>query len=578
MLKDFITTKDKLQDTYLWEYKQAIDKGEIHACWEMRQGLKNLIEEFYYDEYRFDTTKAYIYIDFIETNIKHTKAPFAGKPFILELWQKALIEVLYSFKMKSIDSGKWVQRFVELLLWIARKNGKTTLIAALELTELFLCNPGSGIVCSGMNDKIADLCYTEINDMRVYIDPDSVITWKNQKGIRNLFNNNFLRKISDTTRNKEGGNVVMAGIDEIWSLESDSIYSPLRQSASTQPEYLIALFSSDGVIIDGFADKKLNEYLRIIKRENTIDADKRKLPWIYKMDTEEEVWRINEDGINPLWQKANPSIGTVKQWSFMCDLCDEASVVMSTRLTFLTKDCNIKQGASERWINPTVLNYEATFERNKFENYWAVASVDLAEVNDMVSAKVYLIKNNSSYKYVLQHYWIPRAKLEDPKMNDAKVGARYEEWEAAGLLTICEGNDIKDLGIVADWFWDIKQKYKINIYKIGYDQRFKNDFIRKCEYYGWNDRDDLIMINQSPEVLHTAICQVEADLKDQLIVGLDVMDKWCISNAGLKINGNGKAILKKSERNRRIDGAVTLVLCQEMLNRYGQELSEMLPE
>lgn len=577
MLKDIINTKDKFDETYLSQYINEIESGKIHACWEMKQGLKNLAEEFYYDEYMFDTTKAYVYIDFIESNIKHTKAPFAGKPFLLELWQKALIEVLYSFKIKSIDSGKWVQRFVELLLWIARKNGKTTLIAALELTELFLCHPGSGIVCSGMNDKIADLCYTEINDMRVYIDPDSVVTWKNQKGIKNLLNNNFLRKISDSTRNKEGGNLVMAGIDEIWSLEGDTIYSPLRQSASTQEEYLIALFSSDGVIIDGFADKKLNEYLKIIKRENMIDADKRKLPWIYKMDTEDEVWKVNEQGINPLWQKANPSIGTVKKWGFMCDLCDEASVNMSTRLTFLTKDCNIKQGASERWLNPTVLEYNATYDLREFENYWAIGAVDLAETNDMVSAKVYLFKNNSSYKYVLQHYWIPKAKLEDPKMNDIKVGARYEEWESAGLLTIVDGNDIKDLGIVADWFWDVQQKYKIRIHKIGYDQKFKNDFIRRCDYYGWEDRRELIVINQSPETLHRAICQVEADIKDQLVIGLNAIDKWCLGNAGLKINGYDKAILKKSERNRRIDGAVTLVICQEMLNRYSQEVAELNP-
>lgn len=577
MLKDIITTKDRFEETYLHQYMQEIEIGNIHACWYMKQELKNLAEEFYYDEYRFDTTKAYVYIDFIETNIKHTKSPFAGKPFILELWQKALIEVLYSFKVKSIDTGKWVQRFVELLLWIARKNGKTTLIAALELTELFLCSPGSGIVCSGMNDKIADLCYSEINDMRVYIDPDSVITWKNQKGIKNLLNNNFLRKISDSTRNKEGGNVVMAGIDEIWSLEGDTIYSPLRQSASTQDEYLIALFSSDGVIVDGFADKTLNEYLRIIKRENIIDTDKRKLPWIYMMDTEEEVWKVNAEGINPLWQKANPSIGTVKKWGFMRDLCDEASVKMATRLTFLTKDCNIKQGSIERWLNSAVLEYNSTYELREFENYWAIGAVDLAESNDMVSAKVYLFKNNSSYKYVLSHYWIPKAKADDPKINDAKVGAKYYEWESAGLLTICDGNDIKDLGVVADWFWEVQQKYKINIFKIGYDQKFKNDFIRKCEYYGWNDREELIMINQAAEILNRPIYQVEADLKDQLVVGLNVVDKWCLGNAGLKINGDEKAMLKKSEKTRRIDGAVTLVLCQEMLNRYSQEVAELNP-
>lgn len=572
-MKDFIKTKDKLHDTYLWEYREEIRKGNIITNRYMIQELENLLEEFESEEYIYDTTQAYVYIDFIENCVKHTKAPFYGVPFTLDLWEKALIEVAYSFKMKSIDTGGWVRRFVEVLLWIARKNGKSTLIAAILLTELFLAKNGTQIICSGMNDGIADLCYTEINDMRIFIDPNSVFLWKNQKGIKNLLNNNFMRKLSDSTRGKDGRNVAVAGIDEIWELLDDGIYSPIRQSASTQPEYIIFLFSSEGTVIKGFADAKLDEYLKIVKREDTSSASKRKLPWIYVQDSEKEVWDTNEDGINPAWEKANPSIGKAKLWSFLRDIVEEARTKTATRLTVLTKDFNIKQGTAATWFSPHQYNYEASFELSEFKDYYCVASVDLAETTDMASARIYIIRPDDRRKFTYQHYWIPRTKLENE--DDAKAGAKYLEWEQQGLLTICEGNDL-DLSVVADWLYDFVVENKIYIYKIGYDQKFKRDFINRAEEHGWIDREDLIVINQSPDTLHNANNQLEADLNDQLVIGLNDVDRWCLGNVGLKIDGKGKSLICRPDRHHKIDGVATLVMCQEMVNRYKKEVFEKM--
>ena len=572
-MKDFIKTKDRLKETYLWEYREEIRKGNIIANRYMIQELDNLLEEFEYEEYIYDTTQAYVYIDFIENCVKHTKAPFYGVAFTLDLWEKALIEVTYSFKMKSIDTGNWVRRFVEVLLWIARKNGKSTLIAAILLTELFLAKNGTQIICSGMNDGIADLCYTEINDMRIFIDPNSVFLWKNQKGIKNLLNNNFMRKLSDSTRGKDGRNVAVAGIDEIWELVDDGIYSPIRQSASTQPEYIIFLFSSEGTVIKGFADGKLDEYLAIVKREDTSITGKRKLPWIYMQDSEKEVWDTNEDGINPAWEKANPSIGKAKLWSFLRDIVEEARMKTSTRLTCLTKDFNIKQGSAATWFSPNQYNYEASFELSEFKDYYCVASVDLAETTDMASARIYIVRPDDRRKFTYQHYWIPRAKLDNE--DDAKAGARYLEWEQEGLLTICDGNDL-DLAVVADWLYEFVIEHKIYIHKIGYDQKFKRDFINQAEHWGWEDRVDLIVINQSPDTLHNANNQLEADLNDQLVIGLNDIDKWCLSNVGLKIDGKGKSLICRPDRHHKIDGVATLVMCQEMVNRYKKEVFEKM--
>ena len=561
--------------SWLVEYRNAIRRGEIIAGIELITELDNLIEDLEDPQYRYDTSKANLYIYFIEHCVKLTKSPFYGKPFKLMLWQKALIEVAYSFKIKSLDTGDWVDRFTEILLLIARKNGKTELIAALEFAEMVLGRAGSDIVCSGTNDNIASLCYDAIDTIRLLVDPDSKDTWKNQKGIKYFDTNSKIFKLSDSTRGKEGRNIDWAGIDEIHELLDDGIYKPIQQSTSTKPDFKIFMFSSEGFTNDGFLDEQLKDYRKIINGEDKSDSAKRKLAWLYTQDSEAEVWETNEEGINPAWQKANPSVGVVKKWSYLRDRVDEARTKKAARMFTLSKDFDFKVSNSAAWLDKSDYEYITEYDLEEFRGAWAIGAVDLSETTDTTNAKIMLRKKDDSRKYILSHYWIPQSKLEST--DDKKAGAKYEEWAQQGLVTICDGND-NDLSLVADWFFELHQKYGIQFLKFGYDQRFKQDWVKRMEYYGWNDKEELIMINQSPEVLHTANCQVEADLKDHLLIGLNEVDKWCLSNAALKINSQGKSLVVKidGQRTKRIDGAVCLVILQETFNRFKADWNDYL--
>lgn len=561
--------------SYIVQYREAIRKREIIAGQEMITQLDKLIEDMEDEQYRFDTSKSDMTIDFIEHCVRLTKSPFYGKPMQLLLWQKAFIEAAYAFKIKSLDTDEWVDRFTEILLLITRKAGKTELIAALELAEMILGRQGSDIICSGTNDNIASLCYDAVDTMRLLIDPDSKDTWRNQRGIKCFANNNKIFKLSESTRGKEGRNIDFAGIDEIHELLDDGIYKPIQQSTSTKPDFKIFMFSSEGFTNDGFLDSKLIEYRRILNGEDRSESAKRKLPWIYSQDSEAEVWETNEKGINPAWQKSNPSIGVVKTWSYLRDRVDEARKSKADRMFVLSKDFNFKVSNATAWLERSDYDYESSFDLEDFRNSFCLGAVDLSETTDLTCAKIMLCRKDDRRKYCLSHYWIPESKLE--LADDKQAGAKYQEWAQAGLMTICEGND-NDLTLVADWFYALQEKYNIRLLKCGYDQRFKRDWITRMEYYGWVDRDDLVMINQSPDVLHTPNCQVESDLKDRLIIGLNDIDKWCFSNAALKVDNRGKSLVVKIDgaKSKKIDGAVTSVILQETYNRYRIDLADYL--
>ena len=548
---------------YLIQYREAIRRGEIRAGYDMIDELDRLIADLGDSQYRYDTAAAELRIGFIENCVKLTKAPFYGKPMKLLLWEKAFIEVVYSFEIRDIDSGEWVQRFQEILLLICRKNGKSELIAALLLTELIIGGIGIDIVCSGMDDGTADLCYTAIDTMRLLIDPKSVDTWRNQKGIKCFANNNHIYKLANSTRQREGRNIDIAALDEVWSLPADGdIYKSIQQSTSVKDSYKIFMFGSEGFVADGFLDRKRTEYTAIVRGEDDSEVSKRKLPWIYTQDSEQEVWNTNEDGINPDWEKSNPSIGTIKKWTYLRDRVEEARASKVDRVFVLSKDFNFKQSAAAVWLGTEDYTYVEHFEHDEFMGALCLGAVDMSETTDMTSARVVVMRAGDPHKYIIQHYWIPESKLDNS--DDKQAGAHYADWAREGKLTICEGNDI-DLTLVADWFYKLYCNYGLRLYKCGYDVKFSKDFLRRMDEYGF----DCEMVIQNAVTLSNAMKLCEADFKAQLIrYNQNPVDRWCLGNAGMQADKYGNCMAVKIQPSMRIDGAVTFIILYEMIRRY----------
>lgn len=114
----------KLDNTYLLQYYNEIQQGKIIAGRELRKELKKLVEELENPLYRYDTKEANIRIAFMENLCLQSKKPFYMMPMKLLLWQKAFIETLYSYQKYSDELGRYIRRFQDVMLLIARKNGK----------------------------------------------------------------------------------------------------------------------------------------------------------------------------------------------------------------------------------------------------------------------------------------------------------------------------------------------------------------------------------------------------------------------------------------------------------------------
>lgn len=553
-------------NSFLLEYHARIECGEILVGQELWQELQNLKEDFLNDAFYYDTEDALLRIDFMERCVRLTKSPYYNKPMILMLWQKAFIEAVYSFKM----SATTFDRFKKVILLIARKNTKSETCSALGLSELIVGNQGADIVCSSNDDNQASITYDAIDTMRRLIDPNDLDTKRNQRFILNKVNGSKIFKLSDRTKNKEGRNIDFAIVDETHEMKENVIGKSIEQSQSLKDNPKFINITTEGFVIDGYLDDELRKARAVISGEDDSLSGQRLLPWLYTQDSENEIWQDRRT-----WVKSNPTLGIIKKWDYLEEQVDVARKSKADRIFVLSKDFNIKQNSVETWLNLEDYDYSAIYDLEDFRGCICLGSVDLSETTDLTCAKVLLMKPGDNTKYIHTMYFIPESKLEDS--DDWNAGARYREWAKAGLLTITEGNDI-DLSVVADWFYKLYKDYEIKLWKCGYDQRFSKDWITRMDSYGWTkENDDLILILQNAQTLSNALKLCEADLKHQLVnYNENKMDKWCLKNAGIKVDDHSQCLCVKTERSKRIDGAVTLIILYEMYRRYRTEYKQII--
>ena len=554
-------------------YKAEIETGKILVGQELWQELKNLEDDlFHNDEYFYDTSDAMLRMDFMQNCVKLTKSPFYGKPMILMLWQKALIETIYSFKMSRHykDAGQLIDRFKKILLLIGRKNTKSETCSGVALSEFICGNDGADLVCSSNDDVQASLTFDAVDVMRQMIDPNDLDTKRNQRFILNRNTNTKIFKLSDRTRNKEGRNIDFAIVDEVHEMKDNVIVKSIEQSQSLKDNPKLILITTEGFVVDGFLDEELKTARAIINGEDDSISAQRYLPWLYTQDSEQEVFTNRRS-----WVKSNPTLGMVKKWDYLDEQVDLARKRKSDRIFVLSKDFNFKQNGSESWLNLEDYTYDAKFDMENMRESFALGFVDLAETTDLCCAKAMIVKNN--IKYIVTQYFIPQSKLEVDN-DDHNAGAKYKEWSQAGYITVCEGNDI-DLSIVADWFYEyLFNEFDIKLYKCGYDQRFAKDWLKRMEQYGWTrgENGSVEMVLQNSATLNNAILLCEADFKSQYInYNENPVDRWCLKNACIKVNDLRQSLIVKTENSKKIDGAVALVGLYEMYRRYRSELKQM---
>lgn len=571
---------DLIKNSYIYQYNEAIKRGYIEINGQkvklvvgskIKKVMRKLMGYFKDDRIVFNPKECYKRFRFEETLCLQGYAPYYNQPIQLMLWQKAFYEAVYSF----YDKATGLLLINEALLEVARKNGKSTMVAGDINTDLFIGQGGVNICCCSNDDRQAKFIWSEVAGMRSRLDVKDELTSHNLTEIKNNTKNIKVLRLSSKTQNKDGFNFVKASHDEAHDCKDDEVAEAVQRAMSTHDERLFITVSTNGFLNNMYFDKKL-EYANAWLNDEIDNIHY--LAFLYEMDDEAECWAGDRD----LWQKANPSlIYGVKKWAYIEENILKAQIDKESRMHLLTKDFNIKVSNAQAWLTREEYAYtQEPFTLNDFRGCVALGSVDLSDCGDLTVAEALFMRLNDNVKYVVPQGFIPQSKLED-KDN----GAKYKEWAntinpvtGEPYLIVIKGNKINQK-YVADWYQSLRDKYGIETIMIGYDPWHSDIFLQWCDRktgYGFNT----MKIYQNSKLMSFPMKTVERDLNAKLInyCNNPVME-YCFNNTSAEIKNDLIMPCKiDGQYSRKIDFVVALIILYATLEKNELTFNQYLRE
>ena len=281
------------------------------------------------------------------------------------------------------------------------------------------------------------------------------------------------------------------------------------------------------------------------------------LPVLYELDKTEE-WKDIK-----CWAKANPGIGTIKQYKYLTEQVQRAKDDLSSKKGILCKDFNIRSTSEEKWLDFDIVNNEETFDIENLRGSYAIGGADLSSTTDLTCATLLILKKQKIY--VIQHYFIPEDKIEEKENED---DAPYKIWQERGLLTACTGAKV-NYNDVTKWFLKMHREKDISTLWVGYDPWGSTYWVNEMKEEGF-EMEEVI---QGAKTMSNPMKQLEADLKEKKVnYNNNPMTKWCLLNTSVKIDENDNIRPVKGKKSKqRIDGAVSLIDAYVILYRKMQD-------
>lgn len=554
-----IKIKEKELENANKELNEVKLKGAINSSYKVYRVYKEIVENIINNEesiWEYDSHKANHAIEFVENYCKHSKGKMGGKPFILEVWQKALVAATFGIVHKI--SG--LRKYKEVLLVVARKNGKSTLAAGIGLyMQLADGEPGAEIYACATKKDQAKIIWLESKRM---VKKSKSLLRRVKPLVGELvadFNDSFFRPLGRDSDSLDGLNVHCALLDEIHAWTDKNLYDVIVDGTTAREEPLIFITTTAGTVRECVYDIKYDEAERVINGYDDNDGykDDTLLPIIYELDSRIE-WLDEECHI-----KANPGLGTIKRVDQLNNKVNKAKANPLLVKNLLCKDFNIRETSSEAWLTFEQINNDKKFDVLSLKPRYGIGGADLSSTTDLTCATILFKVPNNEEIYIMQMYFLPEDLLEK-RVEEDKIP--YDIWRDQGLLRTTPGNKVH-YKHVTEWFLEVQNEYDIYIFSGGYDSWSANYWIEDMKNtFGKETWQEVI---QGKKTLSGPMKNLGADLEKKIInYNNNPILKWCLTNTAIDIDKNNNIQpIKTSNSRRRIDGLASLLNAYVQLER-----------
>lgn len=547
--------------TNLEKYAIAVLDGKIIACDKIKREYERLLDDLKNPrEYHFDERLATRPWKFIETFCRQSQGQL-GSALKLELYQKAMLEAAYGF----VDDND-VRRFSEILNIIARKNGKTTLLSAIQIYMLTADHEGAPeCYCIATKKEQAAKGYVECCNMVSQSTSISRHVRKRQSDLYCDVNKGFIKALASNTNGLDGLNSHCVVIDELAAIKNRDLYDLMKQSMSSRRQPMLWCITTNGFVRNGIFDAQYDYATGVI---NGTIKDDHFLPIIYELDSRTE-WTDPK-----MWIKANPGLGTIKKKDKLQANVEKAKADDTFLPTLLVKDFNLKETSDSAWLSWNDLDNPDPLP-DDLQLRYGIGGIDAADSVDLNAAKMIGMRQGDNRLYVYQMYWIPQSKVDQTKDRRHPDDVPYDIWEARGLLRVVPGNRV-DKHVFLEWFREMRDERDIYPYAIGYDP-WHIDPSLVSEFEMEFGKGIMMQIRQGVKTLSQPMKDLKAALQaKEIVYGNNPIDKWCLSNTYVKADINDNIQPVKDHQSQRIDGTLALIDAYVVFRDHREEYMTLI--
>lgn len=495
----------------------------------------------------FDPAAAQRAIDFSQL-LKHSKGEWAGQYLRLEPWQQFIVWVLYGWK-KSDGKRRYRTAYNE----VARKNGKTTFMAALALYGMgFDDESGAEIYSVATKEAQAMLSFEEGQRMVQKSGYLGGMAKVHKKAISIDRTNSFWKPRGRDSKTEDGLNPHYVLVDEYHAHVDSSMLDVMDSAIGARTQPLVLIITTAGFNINSACYIERDYAIKVLKGEVVDDSY---FAIIYSLDRDEASGELLDDWKDPAcWIKANPNLGVSVKIQDMERMRDQA-VESPTKLNnFLVKKLNVwttqetKFFNMEKWAACTDI---VTEEELLGSRCWL--GVDLASKSD-ITAIVRLFKLQDGRVVLLPKFFCPREGAEVRSKTDR---VPYLLWAEKGYLTLTPGSRTDyafiQESIQSDWS-------KFDVVQMGFD-KWNFEFLYQNLVTDGMDTARIIEYGQTLQYMSEPTKELESlVLSGKLVHNGNPILAWMAANTAIYTDPNGNIRPLKNKSSEKIDGIIAAVI------------------
>lgn len=546
-------------DSFILQYYKGIEDGSILVGKWIKLLYEYVLEGLRSKSWYYDHKKAMKAVCFIERFCRHHEGELGGQLIKLELWQKAFISVLF-----CIVDSQGNRQFNEILLVMARKQGKTLLASAIATYCAYADGEyGARVYMAAPKLQQANICYDQCYQT-IKKEPElEKFAKKRRTDIYIEYSNSSIAPLAFSEKKSDGLNVSCAILDEIASWRGEAglrFYEVLKSSVGARKQPILLGITTSGYENDGIYDQLIARATRLLTGGS---KETHFLPLLYMID-DIDRWQDIEE-----LKKANPNLGVSVSPKYLLDELAIAENSLSKKSEFLTKYACVKQNSSLAWLDIQTIKAMCgdPLKMEDFAHSYAVAGIDLSMSTDLTAAGIIVEKNGELYIFV--HFWLPSERLEEAISRD---GLPYEQYIARGFLSL-SGENYIDYNDCYRWIVDVVERYEILPLMVGYDRYSANYLINDLKVYGFQVDD----VYQGDN-LYGVLQEMEGLFKDHKVhIGDNDLLKIHLLNSAIKMSTErGRGRLVKLKANDHIDGVAALADAFCVRQKWYEQIGERL--